>query len=59
MLGHRRDICWYCGGQLCWDNDHDLAGVYGDDDMQGQYTELHCMNCGAEVTYVIRADEEE
>lgn len=47
----RRDICWYCGGPLIWQNDYDLEDI---EDEPGIYTELTCSKCGAFVTYTVR-----
>lgn len=48
------DKCWYCGGQLCWDNDFDLFDVYpelkGECD-GGIVTYLHCTECGSTIEY--------
>jgi len=37
-------VCWWCGGDLCWDSD-------AEDDEGNLETYLHCIKCGAEVTY--------
>lgn len=47
----RNDLCWYCGGTLCWDNDFD-ASDYGYDS-EGVVTQLHCTKCNASVEYVL------
>ena len=44
-----RDVCWYCGGKLCWDSDCDYSEVHGTG--RGIVTFLHCLQCGAEVQY--------
>jgi DNA-directed RNA polymerase subunit RPC12/RpoP len=49
--------CWYCGGELCWDCDYNYDEVYGEG--EGIVTMLHCMDCGAEVQYSLRDDEED
>lgn len=46
---NNRDVCWYCGGQLCWDADFD-AEDFGYEE-EGIVTRLHCNDCGAVVTY--------
>lgn len=59
---HRTPSCssyWYCGGELCWDNDFNLSDVYGEGEGKGIVTFLHCMNCGADVEYALRIDQEE
>lgn len=54
-----RDECWYCGGELCWENDYNYEDVYGEGSGNGIVTKLHCMKCGAEVQYSLRDDEDE
>jgi hypothetical protein len=49
-----RDVCWNCGGKLCWDCDYTYADIYGEG--EGVVNKLHCMDCGAEVEYAIRTD---
>ena len=51
-----RDTCWYCGGKLCWDSDYNYDEVFGEG--EGIVTMLHCINCGAEVQYSLRDDED-
>jgi DNA-directed RNA polymerase subunit RPC12/RpoP len=48
--------CWYCGGELCWNSDFNYDEVYGEG--EGIVTFLTCMNCGAEVQYSLREEEE-
>jgi hypothetical protein len=50
-----RDVCWYCGGQLCWDNDFSYSELHGEG--EGIATPLHCLSCGAEVEYSRRKEE--
>lgn len=52
-----RDVCWYCGGQLCWDSDFNYDEVFGEG--EGIATYLHCTKCGATVLYSQRTDEED
>ena len=52
-----RDVCWYCGGRLCWDSDFNYDEVFGEG--EGIATNLHCMDYGAEVQYSLRDDKEE
>lgn len=54
-----RDVCWYCGGKLIWQNDFSLEDVYGEGEGEDIVTYLHCTECGARVTYEQRDDEEE
>lgn len=54
-LEHRRDRCWYCGGQLCWNSDWDYADIHGEG--EGIVTMLTCMDCGAEVEYTLKAED--
>jgi len=49
--------CWYCGGELSWDSDFNYSDLYGEG--EGIVTYLHRMNCGAEVQYSLRTDEED
>lgn len=53
----RRDVCWYCGGQLIWQNDYDYADIFGFG--EGIVTDLECSKCGATVQYIKRDDEDE
>lgn len=53
----RRDVCWYCGGQLVWQSDFDLGDIY--DSQEGIYTELTCADCGAIVSYTLREEKDE
>lgn len=55
-MEERQDRCWYCGGQLIWQNDYDLEDI---EDRPGIYTELVCSECGAFVTYTFREEEED
>ena len=52
----RRDVCWYCGGRLRWDSDFSYDEIFGEGD--GIVSFLTCMNCGAEVQYSLREEEE-
>ena len=52
-----RDVCWYCGGKLVWQNDFSYDDVYGEG--EGIVTYLMCSECGARVQYEHRDDEEE
>ena len=51
------DTCWYCGGKLYWMSDFDYSDVYGEG--EGIVSYLHCSNCGAEIEYSLRTDNEE
>lgn len=49
-----RNKCWYCGGELVWNNDFDLFDVYPElEDYYegGIVTYLTCSNCEASVEY--------
>lgn len=48
--------CWYCGGEMIWDNDFNYDEVHGED---GIVTFLHCSQCGADCEFSQRFDEEE
>ncbi len=52
----RRDVCWYCGGKLIWQADHDAEdlGYVG----EGIVTILNCSSCNAHVEYVHTEGEE-
>lgn len=52
-----RNVCWYCGGNLIWDSDFNYDEVFGEG--KGVISFLHCSECGAEVQYSLRTDEEE
>ena len=53
--------CFFCGSDLCWDNDFDanevFLGCYDDDDgaISSYY---HCMNCGRSYTITDPSREE-
>lgn len=51
-----RDVCWYCGGRLIWDSDFAYDDIY--EDGKGIVTYLHCADCGAEVEYRKREEDE-
>ena len=51
----RRDVCWFCGGQLIWGCDYDLEGLGFDRD--GIRIQLNCKDCNAFVEYTIFEDE--
>ena len=50
--------CWYCGGDVVWDNDFSASDVYGDG-VEGIVTYLHCAECGARITYEQIEEEDE
>lgn len=52
----KRNKCWYCGGELCWNSDFNYDEVYGEG--EGIVTFLTCTNCGAEVQYSLKNEEE-
>ena len=56
-MENRRDVCWFCGGQLIWNNDMMLEdyGLEG----EGIVAFLQCKDCGAETYAILRLDEEE
>jgi len=50
--------CFHCGEKaVIWDADFTLEEVAGEGD--GIVHMCHCTNCGAEIEYVIRFDQEE
>ena len=51
----RRDVCWWCGGQLFWQADHDKEDLMGE---EGIVTHLHCSSCNASVEYISQEKEE-
>ena len=52
----KKSKCWYCGGKLRWNSDFNYDEVYGEG--EGIVTFLTCTNCGAEVQYSLRKEEE-
>lgn len=49
--------CFHCGQQsVIWDGDFSLED-YGYEGV-GIIHECHCTNCGAEITYIIKEEEE-
>ena len=52
-----RNICWYCSGQLIWDSDFNYDEVFGEGEGGVKY--LHCSQCGAEVQYSLRDDDDQ
>ena len=50
-----RNICWYCGGELCWESDFNYDEIFDEGD--GIVSYLHCIKCRAEVQYSLRSDE--
>lgn len=50
--------CFHCGSNsVVWDSDFDLED-FGYEGV-GVVHECHCANCGADITYAVRFDEEE
>ena len=56
MVVRDRDGCWWCGGQLIWQGDHDKEDVMG---VEGIITHLVCSSCDAFVEYTSTDEEEE
>lgn len=61
-----RDVCWICGGKLCWDCDYDYEEFYGEkpygdngDELSGFVACLHCTNCGADIIYTVMDENED
>ena len=52
---NRRDVCWWCGGQLIWQADHDKEDLM---DEEGIVTHLQCSSCNASVEYISQEEEE-
>jgi len=52
----RRDICWWCGGRLIWQSDHDKEDVC---DEEGIITFLTCSSCNAFIQYTSQEEEED
>lgn len=49
--------CFHCGArQVLWDSDFNLED-YGYEG-KGVIHDCHCLNCGAEIQYIIRFDKE-
>ena len=38
--------CYFCGGELVWDNDENLEAIGGEEDDEGVVTFWHCKCCG-------------
>ena len=51
----RRDVRWYCGGKLIWQNDYDAEDLGYE---KGIVTILNCSSCNAHVEYVHIEEEE-
>jgi hypothetical protein len=51
----RRGVCWWCGGRLIWQADHDKEDFMGE---EGTITHLHCSSCNASVEYISQEEEE-
>lgn len=49
--------CWYCGGELLWQSDFNYDEVYLEG--EGIVTYLVCTNCGADVEFSLRTDNQE
>jgi DNA-directed RNA polymerase subunit RPC12/RpoP len=49
--------CWYCGAELRWQSDFNYDEVFGEG--EGIVTYLTCSECGAEVQYSLRTDDED
>ena len=50
--------CFHCGEKsVIWDADFDFAD-YGEEG-EGVIHHCHCTNCGAEIDYYIRCDNED
>jgi hypothetical protein len=52
----RRDVCWWCGGRLIWQNDFDKEDLM---DEEGIVTYLMCSSCNASVEYISQTMETE
>ena len=52
-----RDVCWYCGGRLSWAGDYPYDEVRGTG--KGVVTRLVCSECGADIEYSQKDDEDE
>ena len=57
MSGETGHICWFCGGQLVWDNDYNYDEVFGDG--EGIVAMLHCTECGAGAWFIQHDEEDE
>jgi len=50
--------CFHCGCRsVIWDSDFSLDEIEGEG--EGIVHFCHCENCGAEIQYIIRMEEEE
>ena len=54
MVVRDRDGCWWCGGQLIWQTDHDKSDI---SDGEGLVSILTCSSCNAFVQYTSQGDE--
>lgn len=52
----RRDVCWWCGGKLIWQADHDKEDLM---DEEGIVTHLQCSSCDASVEYISQGEDDE
>ena len=53
-----RNVCWYCGHNSVYRNsDFNYDEVFGEG--EGIVSFLTCANCGAEIQYSLRTDNEE
>lgn len=51
--------CFHCGSRsVIWDSDFTLDEWEGMEE-EGLVHVLHCQNCGAEITYILRDQSEE
>ena len=57
MSGEVGQACWFCGGQLVWDNDYNYDEVFGDG--EGIVAMLHCTECGAGAWFIQHDEEDE
>lgn len=51
--------CWYCGSELFWQSDFNYDEVFGEGDGIVSYLTCSNLECGAEVEFSRRFDEEE
>ena len=50
--------CFHCGRRaVIWDSDFDLADIEGEGSSVVHF--YHCTNCGAEIQYIIREEDDE
>ena len=50
--------CWYCGSKLIWNSDFNYDEVYGEGEGIVSYLTCSSEDCGAQVEFSLRTDED-